>query len=160
RTIPVGPKGTTRIRVFRPKGANGRLPVVMYFHGGGWVLGDPETHDRLMRDITSGTQAVVVFVDYDRSPESKYPGAIEEAYAATKYVAEHANEFNVDASRLAIAGESVGGNMVAVVSMLAKERQGPPIKFQAILYPVTNASTDDESYNTFADGPWLTKKSM
>src|SRR5262249_47420865 len=102
----------------------------------------------------------VVFVDYDRSPESRYPVAIEEDFAATKYVAEHGDEFNVDPGRLAIAGDSVGGNMTAVVALLAKQRKGPPIRFQPMFYPVTDANFDTGSYNQSADGPWLTKAAM
>jgi acetyl esterase len=134
--------------------------VAMYFHGAGWVMGDVNTHDRLVREIADGAQVAVVFVDYDRSPEDHYPVAIEEDYAATKYVAEHPDEFNVDANRLAIAGDSVGGNMTAVVSLLAKERKGPAIRVQLLFYPVTDANFDNGSYNTFADGPWLTREGM
>jgi acetyl esterase len=132
----------------------------MFFHGGGWILGGVDTHDRLIHEIAEGTQAAVVFVDYDRSPESQYPVAVEEAYAATQYVAEHGPELGVDAHRLAIAGDSVGGNMVAVVSLLAKERKGPAIRFQVLFYPVTDANFDTASYNEFADGPWLTREAM
>src|SRR5262249_12611985 len=124
-TFPVGPTGTTRIRIVRAPGQTGTLPVIMWFHGGGWDLGDKETHDRLIREIANGTGAAVVFVDYERSPEARYPVAIEQAYAATRYVAEHGSEFGLDPSRIALAGDSVGGNMVAVVSLLAKERGGP-----------------------------------
>ena len=108
KVIKVGPTGSVKLRIVRPEGAKGTLPVVMYFHGGGWVLGDADTHDRLVREIANGAQAAVVFVDYDRSPEARYPVAIEQAYAATKYVAEHAKEFRVDASRFAVAGDSAG----------------------------------------------------
>jgi acetyl esterase len=160
RTLPVGPKGETHIRVIRPEGASGALPVIVYFHGAGWVMGDTTTHDRLVRQLANGVQAAVVFVDYDRSPEARYPVAIEEDYAVTKYVAEHPAEFNVDASRLAIAGDSVGGNMTAVVSLLAKERKGPAITAQVLFYPVTDAGMNNESYKTFANGPWLTKPAM
>ena len=124
QVLMVGPDGRTNIRVVRPAGATGTLPVIVYIHGGGWVLGDKETHDRLIRELAVGANAVVVFVDYDRSPESRYPTAIEQSYAVTKYVAEHPAEFGADASRLAIAGDSVGGNMAAVVALMAKERQG------------------------------------
>jgi acetyl esterase len=132
----------------------------MWFHGGGWVLGDRDTHDRLIREIANGTGAAVVFVDYDRSPEARYPVAIEQDYAATKYVAEHGSELGLDSSRIALAGESVGGNMVAVVALLAKERGGPKVVFQLLYYPVTDASFSERSYEEFANGPWLTKPSM
>jgi acetyl esterase len=160
RVLPAGPTGQTRIRVLRPENASQVLPVIVYFHGAGWVMGDTKTHDRLVREIATGAHAAVVFVDYDRSPESRYPAAIEQDYAVLAYVAEHPKEFNVDSSRLAIAGDSVGGNMTAVVSLLAKERKGPAIKAQVLFYPVTDAAMSDGSYQTFADGPWLTKPAM
>ena len=159
-TLPVGPNGQTRIQVIRPEGAVGPLPAIVYFHGGGWILGDTTTHARLVRQLAVGANAVVIFVDYDRSPEVHYPVAIEENYAVTKYVSEHPADFNVDASRLAIGGDSVGGNMTAVVSLLAKEQNGPAIAVQLLFYPVTDATMDDGSYNAFANGPWLTKPEM
>lgn len=160
RVLPVGPTGQTRIRVIRPEGAAGTLPVIVYFHGAGWVMGDTTTHDRLVRELAVGAQAAVVFVDYERSPEHRYPVAIEQDYAVTKYVAEHAAEFGIDASRLAVAGDSVGGNMTAVVSLLAKERKGPAIVAQLLFYPVTDAGMDNGSYQAYANGPWLTKPAM
>ena len=160
RTLNVGPKGRTDIRIYRPQSAKGPLPVVIYTHGGGWVLGDRETHDRLVRELTVGANAVVVFVDYDRSPESRYPVAVEESYAVLEYVADHPDEFGADATRIAIAGDSVGGNMTAVVALLAKERKGPDITAQLLFYPVTDASMSSASYKEFAEGPWLTRKGM
>lgn len=160
RVLNVGPKGKTNVRVYRPESAEGDLPVVVYTHGGGWVLGDKETHDRLVRELAVGANAVIVFVDYDRSPENRYPVAVEESYAVLKYVAENSSEFGADVSRIAIAGDSVGGNMTAVVALLAKERKGPEIVAQVLLYPVTDASMSSDSYAKFAEGPWLTKKAM
>ncbi|MES2035924.1 MAG: alpha/beta hydrolase [Pseudomonadota bacterium] len=160
RVLAVGPTGRTSIRVIRPAGARGVLPVVIYVHGGGWVLGDKATHDRLVRELTVGANAVIVFVDYERSPEARWPTAIEQAYAVTQYVAAHPAEFNADATRLVIAGDSVGGNMAAVVALMAKDRKGPKIAAQLLFYPVTDASMSSESYARFADGPWLTKKAM
>lgn len=160
RTLPVGPTGHTRIRVLRPHGMRGTVPVIVYFHGAGWVMGDTTTHDRLVRELATGVHAVVVFVDYERSPEAHYPVAIEQDYAVMSYVAAHPHEFGIDPSRLAIAGDSVGGNMTAVVSLLDKERHGPAIKAQLLFYPVTDASMSDASYHEFADGPWLTAKAM
>ena len=158
--LPVGPTGSVPIRVIRPVGATAVLPVVMYFHGGGWVLGDRDTHDRLVREIAVGAQAAVVFVDYARAPEARYPVAIEQAYAATRYVADNAAELGIDPLRLAVAGDSVGGNMAAAVTLIAKQRRGPNIAFQLLFYPVTDSGFDTPSYNQFADGPWLTKRAM
>jgi acetyl esterase len=159
-TLPVGPTGKTKVKVIRPADVKGVTPVVMYFHGGGWILGNEATHDRLVRELANKAHATVVFVEYTPSPEARYPVAIEQDYAATKYVAEHAADFDVDPSRLAIAGDSVGGNMVAVVAQMAKERHGPAIRFQAMFYPVTDYTLDDPTYDAFPDGPWLTKGAM
>ena len=159
-TFPVGPTGSVRIRIVRPEGAKGTLPVVMHFHGGGWILGDKETHDRMTREIAVGANAAVVFVDYDRSPEARYPTAIEQAYAATQYVVEHGAELGVDPARLALLGDSVGGNMTAAVTLMAKKRGGPKIAFQVLMYPVTDANFETGSYITFAEGPWLTRPAM
>ncbi|MEO8335482.1 MAG: alpha/beta hydrolase [bacterium] len=159
-TFPVGPTGTTRIRIVRPTGATETLPILMYFHGGGWVLGDKVSHDRLGRELANGVHAAVIFVDYINSPEAKYPTQNEQAYASMKYVVEHAKEFNVDASRVATMGDSVGGNMTVAVSLMAKERGGPKISYQVLFYPVTDYVRDDRSYKTFAEGPWLIAKTM
>ena len=160
KVLPVGPTGQVAVRIYRPKGAKGPLPVVMYFHGGGWVLGSKHTHDRLLRDLVTGAHAAFVFVNYTPSPEAQFPVAIEQDYAATKYIAEHGKDFGFDTSRLAVAGDSVGGNMVAVVTQLAKERKGPAISYQVLFYPVTDASLSQESYEEFANGPWLTRAAM
>lgn len=159
-TIPTGPKGKTNIRIIRPKDNKTHLPAVMYFHGGGWILGDKNIYESLLREISNGAQAAVVFVDYDRSPESQYPIAIEEAYAATKYISENGNSFNINSSKLAVMGDSVGGNMATVVTILAKERGGPKIDYQVLFYPVTDANFETESYKEFANGYWLSKEAM
>ena len=158
--LPVGPSGQVSVRIYRPHGATGRLPVVMYFHGGGWVLGSKHTHDRLLRDLVNESGAAFVFVNYTPSPEAQFPVPLEEAYAATSYIAEHGEQFNLDGNRLAVAGDSAGGNMAAVVALLAKERRGPTICNQTLLYPVTDASLSQPSYVEFADGPWLTTAAM
>jgi acetyl esterase len=160
RVIPVGPRGMVGIRIVRPPGSSEPLPVVMYFHGGGWILGDERTHDRLVRELSHGAHAALVFVKYTPSPEAQFPVPVEEAYAATRYVAEHGARLGLDASRLAVAGDSVGGNMATVVALLAKQRGGPEIRYQALFYPVTDARFDDGSYQRFAEGPWLTRRSM
>jgi len=158
--FPVGPTGSVPVRIVRPPRAVGALPVVMYFHGGGWVMGDRDTHDRLVREIAVGVEAAVVFVDYARAPEARYPVAIEQAYAATCYVVDHSESLRIDPLRLAVAGDSVGGNMAAAVTLMAKERRRPKIGFQVLFYPVTDAGFDTASYARFADGPWLTKRAM
>ena len=160
KVLPVGPTGQIPVTIYRPKGSAGSLPTVMYFHGGGWVLGSKNTHDRLLRDLTNGANAAFVFVNYTPSPDAQFPIPVEQAFAATKYIAEHGNEFNLDVSQLAVAGDSVGGNMAAVVTQLAKERKGPSIRYQVLFYPVTDASLSQESYKQFADGPWLTTAAM
>jgi len=159
-TWPVGPTGTTRIRIVRPRGAKETLPLLMYFHGGGWVLGDKVTHDRLVRELAEGAHAAVVFVDYINSPEARYPTQNEQAYAAMLYAVEHAKALNVDASRLAVMGDSVGGNMAAVVTLLAKERGGPKIAQQVLFYPLVDYLSETPSYRKYADGPHLTTKTM
>jgi acetyl esterase len=123
------------------------------------MLGDAETHDRLVREIAIGAQATVVFVEYTRSPQAKYPVATEQAYTATAWVAEHGAAIGVDASRLAVAGDDVGGTLATVTTLLAKERGGPPIAFQVLLYPVTDANFETPSYQAFGaeEGYWLTR---
>ena len=160
KILPVGPGGEVSVRIYRPKGAKGLLPAVMYFHGGGWILGSKNTHDRLLRDLVNASNAAFVFVNYTPSPEAQFPVPIEQDYAATKYIAEHGKEFGLDGSRLALCGDSVGGNAVAVVAQLAKERKGPAIRYQVMMYPVTDSSLSQKSYEEFADGPWLTRAAM
>src|SRR3954452_14639165 len=157
RTIDHGGE-PLRLHVVRPAGAgSGPLPVFMFFHGGGWVLGDFPTHERLVRDLVVEAGAMAVFPDYSPSPEAHYPTAIHQAYAATKWVSEHGSEIAADGTRLAVVGNSVGGNMAAVVSLMANDRGGPAISFQALLWPVTDASFDTNSYKEFAEGHFLTR---
>lgn len=148
------------LTIVRPPGAAGPLPAFLFFHGGGWVLGDFPTHERLVRDLVAGSGAVAVFVNYTPSPEARFPVAIEESYAATVWVAAHGAEIGVDGSRLAVAGNSVGGNMAAVVSLMAKDRHGPALRAQILLWPVTDASFENASYQQFADGHFLTRAMM
>lgn len=158
--FPVGPLGAVDIRIVRPEGVSEALPVVMYFHGGGWMLGGKDTHDRLIREIAVGARVAVVFVDYHRTPDVQYPVPNEEAYAATKYVVENAKMLNLDATRLAVAGDSAGGNMAAAVTLLAKQRGGPTISHQLLFYPVTDDISQNASYKAFGNGPWLTTNAM
>jgi acetyl esterase len=160
KTIPVGPNGTTSVSIFRPKNSKDTLSTIMFFHGGGWVLGDKKTHERFITDLIHITKTAVVCVNYTPAPEAKYPTQIEEAYAATQYIYDHGHLFKLNTERLAIVGDSVGGNMAIVVALLAKERHGPTISSQVLFYPVTDANFETGSYQEFADGPWLTKKAM
>ncbi len=159
RTIDVDGQAIT-LKVVRPEGARGVLPGFMFFHGGGWVLGDYPTHERLIRDLVVGSGAVAIYVDYTPSPEARYPTAINQAYAATKWVADNGSKIGVDGSRLAVAGNSVGGNMAAVVALKAKAAGTPKLRFQLLLWPVTDANFNNASYNQFAEGHFLTRGMM
>ena len=149
-----------KLNIVKPKNAKGILPVFMFFHGGGWVLGDFPTHERLVRDLVVNSGAAAVFVNYTPSPEAKYPVAINQAYAATQWVSIHGNEIGVDGKRLAVAGNSVGGNMATVVALMAKDKKTPAIKLQVLFWPVTNAAFETESYNLFGKNRFLTKNLM
>ena len=159
RSIDVGSQKVA-LKIVRPANVKGDLPVFMFFHGGGWVLGDFPTHQRLIRDLVVGSGAVAVYVDYTPSPEAQYPTAINQAYAATRWVAEHGKQIGVDGKRLAVAGNSVGGNMAAVVALMAKEQKAPALRFQLLLWPVTDANFDNGSYQQFAEGHFLTRNMM
>jgi acetyl esterase/lipase len=157
---PGGPSGQVSVRILRPPGAVGRLPVIVYIHGAGWVFGNSHTHDRLIRELTVGSDAAVVFPNYSLSPEAHYPVAIEESYAVLQWVAEHGAEKGLDSSRIAVAGDSVGGNMAAALTLMAKARSGPRIAAQVLFYPVTDASFDTPSYHQFAEGYFLRRDGM
>jgi len=159
-SVPGGPSDEVSVRIIRPKGATGALPVILYIHGAGWVFGNSHTHDRLIRELAAGTGAAVVFPNYSLSPEARYPIAIEESYAVLEWVADHGAEKNLDASRIAIAGDSVGGNMSAALTLMAKQRSGPELAAQVLFYPVTNASFDTDSYHEFAEGYFLRRDAM
>ena len=151
---------TVPITLVRPQGVTGTPPGFMYFHGGGWVLGDFPTHERLVRDLVVQSGAVAVFVNYTPSPEAHYPVAINQAYAATKWVAAHGAEIGVDGGRLAVVGNSVGGNMAAVVALMAKDKGGPKIGFQGLLWPVTDHDFGNGSYNAYQKDHFLTRPMM
>lgn len=160
-TVPFKDKEEVSARIVRPKGYAGKLPVVIYVHGGGWILGNKETHDYLIRKIANGANVAVVFVNYTPSPEAKYPVALEQIYAVADYVAKNGNKLNLDSQRMAIVGDSVGGNMATVVAQMAKDRGGPHFIKQILLYPVTDANFKTGSYKEFGDGSlWLSKKAM
>lgn len=149
-----------KLNIVRPSGVQGKLPVFIFIHGGGWILGDYPTHKRMVRDLVVRSGAVGVFVNYTPSPEARFPTAINEIYAATKWVAAHGDEIQVDGKRLAVVGNSVGGNMTAVTALKAKAEHGPEIKAQILLWPVTDASFSQESYRTYAQDRFLTEPVM
>ena len=160
--IPItgGPTGEIRIRLVKPQGAVGTLPVIVYLHGAGWVFGDAHTHDRLVRELAVGVGAAVVFPEYDRSPEARYPVAIEQNYTAARWVETDGAGKGLDAGRIAVAGDSVGGNMSAALTLMAKDRGGPKLAGQVLFYPVTDASFDTPSYHEFAEGYFLRRDGM
>jgi acetyl esterase len=159
-SLDVGLTDALKVYTVRPPGnKNELLPGVVYFHGGGWVLGNFTTHERLMRDLATQTNATMVFVEYSPAPERKHPVQLEQVYAALKYVAKNAAKFGIDANQLAIAGDSVGGQMVAVSAVRAKA-DGLELDSMVLFYPVTTANLTSNSYELFAEGPWLTKASM
>jgi acetyl esterase len=152
--------GDVRVRIVRPPDAEGTLPVILYMHGGGWVLGNAQTHDRLVRELAVGTGAAVVFVEYDRSPEAHYPVAIEQGYATAQWIVRDGSDNGLDPDRMAVAGDSVGGNMTAALALMASERGDVRFVQQSMYYPVTDAAMDTGSYEQFAEGYFLTAKAM
>jgi acetyl esterase len=158
RTVP-GPDADIPIRVYTPEG-QGPFACLVYFHGGGWVIGNIETHDGLCRSIANAAGCVVVSVEYRLAPEHKFPAGIEDAYAATRWVADHAELLGIDAGRLAVGGDSAGGNLAAVVSLMARDRGGPSLALQLLLYPITDYDLDTASYRDYANGHLLTRDSM
>jgi acetyl esterase/lipase len=159
-TVPGGPLGEIPVRITRPAGASGPLPVIFYIHGAGWVFGNRHTHDRLVRELAHGTGAAVVFPEFHLSPESRYPNAIEENWTVARWVFEHGAERGLDPSRFVAAGDSVGGNMTAALTLMAKQRGGVEIDAQVLFYPVTDAAFDTDSYREFADGYFLSLDGM
>ncbi|MFE7774909.1 alpha/beta hydrolase [Streptomyces sp. NPDC057445] len=152
--------GDVRVRIVRPKNAASPLPVILYMHGGGWILGNADTHDRLVRELADGVRAAVVFVEYARSPEAHYPVAVEQGYATAQWIVREGAARGLDPDRMAVAGDSVGGNMTAALALMAKERGDVRFVHQSMYYPVTNADMDTESYSDFATGYFLTAKAM
>lgn len=159
-SIAGGPSGEVSVRILRPKNAPETLPVLVYIHGAGWVFGNSHTHDRLSRELATGAEVAVVFVNYSLSPEHKYPTAIEEIYAVVEWIAKEGSTKGLDASKLYVGGDSVGGNMTAAITLMSKERSGPTIQKQLLFYPVTDASFDTESYQQFAEGYFLQRDGM
>ena len=158
-TVPAA-VGDVRVRIIRPIDSAGTLPVIVYMHGGGWILGNAATHDRLVRELAVGARAALLFVEYPNSPEAHYPVAIEQGYATAQWVIREGADKGLDADRTAVAGESVGGNMAAALTLMAKERGDVSFVQTSMYYPVTDAAMDTGSYDEFAEGYYLTRKSM
>jgi acetyl esterase len=158
RTL-LGPGGGIPVRIYVPCG-NGPFPVLLYFHGGGWVIGDIESSDGLCRILTNAVGCMVVSVDYRLAPEHPFPAAADDAYHATLWAATNASSFGGDPSRIAVCGDSAGGNLAAVVAQIARDRGKPAICFQLLIYPVTDAACDSPSYSENAEGYFLTKDAM
>ncbi|MEV6510340.1 alpha/beta hydrolase [Streptomyces sp. NPDC051642] len=159
-TVSGGPTGQVRTRIVRPAGVTGTLPVILYIHGAGWVFGNAHTHDRLVRELAVGANAAVVFPEYDLSPEARYPVAIEQNYAVAQWVVQEGATKDLDPTRIAVAGDSVGGNMTAALTLMAKERGDVPLVQQVLFYPVTDANFDTGSYGQFATGYFLRRDGM
>ncbi|MDI2128291.1 alpha/beta hydrolase [Yinghuangia seranimata] len=159
-TVQGGPTGAVRVRIVRPRGVIGTLPVVLYIHGAGWVFGNAHTHDRLVRELAVGARAAVVFPEYDLSPEARYPVAIEQNYSVAQWIVREGHGKGLDGTRLAVAGDSVGGNMTAALTLMAKQRGDVRIVRQVLFYPVTDAAFDTDSYLRFAEGYFLRRDAM
>ncbi|WP_326574468.1 alpha/beta hydrolase [Streptomyces sp. NBC_00481] len=159
-TVPGGPTGEVKARIVRPVGAKGVLPVILYIHGAGWVFGNAHTHDRLVRELAVGARAAVVFPEYDLSPEARYPVAVEQNYAVARWIVAEGAGHYLDATRIAVAGDSVGGNMAAALTLMAKERGDVPLVQQVLFYPVTDAAFDTGSYRQFGEGYFLRRDGM
>jgi acetyl esterase len=157
-----GPHGPIPVRVYRPidAGADAALPALVFFHGGGWVIGDLDTHDVLCRQLTAEAGIEVVAVDYRMAPEHKFPAAVDDAWAATRWVVANAGKLGVDPKRIAVGGDSAGGNLAAVVALLARDAGSPTIALQVLLYPVTDAGTETASYRECGEGYLLTLDGM
>jgi acetyl esterase len=158
-TVPAD-VGDVRVRIVRPPDVTSPLPAILYMHGGGWVLGNAHTHDRLVRELAVGTGAAVVFVEYDRSPEARYPVAIEQGYATAQWIGREGAANGLDPELIAVAGDSVGGNMTAALALMAGERGDVRFVQQSMYYPVTDAAMDTGSYEQFAEGYFLAAKGM
>jgi acetyl esterase len=147
---------TLKLTIVRPEGKKDKLPVFIFIHGGGWVLGDYSTHKRFVRDLVVASQYAAVFVHYTLSPEAHYPRAIHEIYAAAKWVSEHGDEINVDGKNMAAVGNSAGGNMTTALCMMAKDKGGPRIKLQILMWPSTDSSFLEDSYKEYGQQRFLT----
>ena len=158
RTVP-GPAGEIPVRIYTPVGT-APFPVLVYFHGGGWVIGNLDTHDGICRSLANRVGCLVVSVDYRLAPEHPFPAAPEDCYAATRWLAEHAGSLGGDKGRIAVGGDSAGGNLAAVGALMARDRGGPKLAFQLLVYPVTDADFETRSYRENAEGYFLTRADM
>lgn len=153
--------GEISVRLVRPVGTNDeKLPLIVYCHGGGWVMGDADAFDMTIKTIANYTKSVVAFVNYNRAPEFQYPEALNQICDTVNYFANNGGDYNINSERIAIAGDSAGGNMAAAALIKMKKEGGPKLCFQALIYPVTDADMNSDSYKEFKNGPWLTKKAM
>lgn len=148
------------LKIIRPHTLKSQLPVIFFVHGAGWVMGSPKTYERLVCELAVGANAAVAFVDYSLSPEAQFPVALEELYGCLTYIHQNCQKFNFNPSKIALCGDSVGGNMATALALIAQERKGPKIICQVLFYPVTSADLNTRSYQDFAEGPWLTKAAM
>lgn len=151
---------TVKLNIVRPAGVEGILPVFIFLHGGGWVLGDFPTHQRMVRDLVVLSGYCAVFVNYTLSPEARYPQALNEIYAAVNWVAENGAAIGVDGKNMAVAGNSAGGDLAAAICLMAKDKGGPAIHLQLLLWPVTNADFSLDSYEQFGEDRFLTASVM
>lgn len=158
RLIP-GPAGQIAVRIYTPQGG-GPFPVLVFFHGGGFALGSIETHDELCRALTNAAGCIAVSVDYRLAPEHRFPAAVDDCYAATRWVAENANAIGGDPTRIAVGGDSAGGNLAAVIALMARDQGTPPLVYQLLVYPVTDSAFDTPSRQEYADGYFLTRDDM
>lgn len=159
KTIKVGDQNL-KLYIMKPNKSVAKPGVVLFIHGGVWIVGNFDNHKRLLRDMVVGSGQIGVFVEYTPLPEAKFPTQLEQSYAALKWVESHASEFGADGSRIAVAGNSVGGNMSAALTLMAKDRNGPKISYQILLIPATDASVDTESYHAFSTGRFLSREFM
>lgn len=160
RVLPVGPTGKTPVQIYTPEGVKKPANTIVYMHGGGFVMGSSTTHVRLMCDLATCSNRIIVFVDYTNAPEGKYPTAHDQCYAVLKYVYEHPSEFGINPSNIVIAGDSVGGAIAATCSLLSKKHNGPKIKAQLLFYPAVNLDANAIDYGVLKDGPWLSKANL
>jgi len=151
---------TVKLYIMTPQNVTGKPGVLFFIHGGVWIVGNFQNHQRLLRDLVVGSGQIGVFVEYTPLPQAKYPTQMEETYAALEWVAAHASEFGADGNRIAVAGNSVGGNMSAALTLLAKDRKGPKISYQVLFVPATDASVDTDSYHEFGVGRFLARDFM